>query len=228
MYKVKGFVLALVILVLSVAMLSSGMADEIKTLPESWEELCALLPDMPDLEIENVKVRFPHESDGEAGVTFFCDADDWQAASGTAVFTYSFLFNEEIGAYEMDEMSKQKLDMAYKTGNATGYFGLAKTDGDWKINLVFYFDHEAFSDILYAQEPFTCSWDNVTDFSTSNYLMPNVVAQRNIENGSIQIWQYATHTIVLLRDKDGNETARGEYPVSSQFCADFMPVNPFE
>ena len=156
-----------------------------------------------------------------AGVTFFCDA-------GAAGFTYSFLFNEEKGAYEMDGMSKQKLATAYMGGIATGYFGLEKTDGDWKINLVFYFDNEAFSDILYVQEPFTCSWDNVTDFSTSNYLMSNVVAQRNIENGSIQIWQYATHTIVLLQDKDGNETARGEYPVYSQFCADFMPANPFE
>lgn len=227
-FRQKGILFLLVTLLLFAVALPGGLAAEIDELPETWEELCASLPDLPDLEIENVRVRFPNKSDTDFTVSFFCDSEGWSNASGVAGFTYSFLYDAEKSAYVMDDMSQEKLRMAWMTGTVSGYFALAKTDGPWIVNLLFYVDREAFGSIYSADEPFTCTWDNVTDFTTSNYLMPNIVAQRDTENGNLQIWQYATHTIVLLRDEEGNETARMQYPEFSEFCADFTLVDPFE
>lgn len=228
----KKFVILLIIVILVFLSLPCGLAMEIESLPDTWEEFCAMFSDFPDLEIENVHVRFPHQNDQSPSVTFFCDDNEWLAASGETnggiPFSYGFVYDAQKGAYLMDDKSQENLRTSFAIGGTTGYFALAKREENWLINLIFYIDINAFSDIYFAQEPFACTWENMTDFSTSNYLMANIVVQRETENGILQIWQYPTHTIVLLRDKDGNETARMEYPVCSQFCADFMPVDPFE
>ena len=126
-FRQKGILFLLVTLLLFAVALPGGLAAEIDELPETWEELCASLPDLPDLEIENVRVRFPNKSDTDFTVSFFCDSEGWSNASGVAGFTYSFLYDAEKSAYVMDDMSQEKFRMAMMTGTVRGYFALAKT-----------------------------------------------------------------------------------------------------
>lgn len=232
----RGIAALLVMLALTVAPLAGGLALEIETLPETWEELCELVPDMPNLEPENVQVRFPHTSDkNELNFSFLCDDEEWPDAfallTNAPAFSPELAYDAGQGAYMLTEQGANNLANAMWGEAVDGAYFLGKQDGDWLITIAFYVGRDAFMALYEAEEPLTRSWDNVvsSDTSSSNYLMPCIIAVHATQSGGeLQIYQYATHTLIRLCDADGNAVAFMKYPEFSPFCADFMPVDPLQ
>lgn len=227
----RGLAVLFVMLTLVAAPLAGGLALEIETLPETWEEFCALVPDMPDLEPKNVRVLFPHEKN-DILFSFLCGDEEWLGACAmpnVSAFPLEFEYDAEECAFVLTEQSSNNQLNALAANAAGGVYVLFKAVDDWLISLAFHVDSDALSTIFFATEPLTRTWDNVvTESSASNFLMPIITAMHETQSGHLQIWQYATYTAVGLYDVDGNMIERTEYPVFSQFCADFMPMISLE
>ncbi len=224
MRKFYGWLLALVMLCIPVL----GLAEEIDQLPETYDELCEMLPDMPVGEPENIAVSFPMMGEnGLSNMEIYCDDEQWAAAMGkTGGFSLEFEYDEKIGAYVMDLQSQQKFSSAAAMGELTGYIAIGNQDENgWIKNVCVYFGNEAMGQIAW-NNPDEWKWNNVTDSSTSNYLMPCIRGRKKSENGIMEIWWYADHTEAIRYDADGNEVEKKTYTEYSEFCKHFMPFVP--
>ncbi len=224
MRRLCGWLLALVMLCIPVL----GLAEGIDPLPETYEELCAMLPDMPTSDPENVAVRFP--AVGDSGIKIYCDKAQWAAAMAEMGdfmhFSLEFEYDEKIGAYVTDEQSRQKYAVALAGGNGTGFIATGnKDENGWLKNFVIYFDNEAVDQTLYNSAD-EWKWDSVTDTSIPNHMVACVRLRKNLENGVLDVWRYADRTEAILHDADGNVVEQKTYPEYSEFCKQFAPLAP--
>lgn len=224
MRKLCGWLLALVMLCLPVL----GLAEGIDQLPETYDELCAMLPDMPIGDPENVSVRFPAMGDsGTSNMEIYCDKAQWAAAMGQmGGSNLDFAYDEKIGAYVMDNQSQQKYSTAIVVGEGTGFIAIGSQDENgWVKNVVIYFDNEAVGQTLFDSAD-QWKWDSVTDSSVSNHMVAGVRLRKHLENCVLDVWQYADRTEAIQYDTDGNVVVQKTYPEFSEFCKQFMPLAP--
>lgn len=228
MKQLYSLLLALALLCLPLA----GLAESIDALPETYEALRAMLPDLPDSEPENVAVRFPAGEDYSVPDTdhleleIYCDNAQWEGAAGSiGGFSLNFIYHDEKGAYGlMDQESRQKIQMAVMTGTGTGGVALAgHVENDWKRNLVIYFDQEALSQLLW-ESPDT--WNFNATMDGDNYIMPCLRLQKQVGDNIVEVQRYADHAAAYLFDGNHNVLDQKTYPETSPFCEQFAPLAP--
>lgn len=222
MRKLGGLLLVMVILCLPF----SGLAAGISHLPDTYAELCTMLPDLPTEDPEGIAVSFPVVGDdGMTNLEIYCDDAQWPAASGNAGgMGLAFDYNKKLGAYQMNQQSEQMYSMAAAVGELSGYVAVANQEkSGWINNVVFYFDNAAMGQIMWNSAD-EWQWDKVTDFSTSNYLMACIRSRLKTKSGTVEVWRYADHTKAVLYDAKGNVKEEKTYPEYSEFCKEFMPL----
>lgn len=225
MRKFCGWLLALVMLCMPVL----GLADGIDKLPDTYAELCEMLPDMPTGDPENVAVCFPTMSD-EGAMRIYCDKAEWPAATGSVGgFGLKFEYDEKIGAYVMDRQSYQMYQMSAASGDMTGYVAIGgQGENDWVKNIAIYFGNDAMIKVFWEDSPDTWDWRHVKDDTDTNYMMIGLRARKKFDNGTLDVWQYADRTEAIRYDKDGNVVEEKTYPEYSEFCKAFKPLAPTE
>lgn len=227
MKKAISFLLTLAMLCLPLL----GLAETLE-LPDTYEALRAMMPDLPDSEPENVALRFPYfEEDSDGSIEFYCDPAQWMAATGNAGgHGLSFVYDEQLGAYVYaDEQSKMMFSMAIASGTGVGGIAVGSRDeNDWVRNFVVYFDEDASAQLCW-ESPDTWKWDSMTDRSGANYLVPCLRLQKHLDESSIlEVNRYADRTEAILYDNDFNVLQQQTYPEYSEFCAQFAPLAPGE
>jgi len=222
----------LLTIVLCAAALPAG-ALEMTELPATFAELQAMLPEMPSLVPEGLAFYVPTYEEvmsKSRGFEFLCDKEAWVAGPGRVggMATIDFFYDDTTGAYVTDDRGYQGLTFGITTGMMDGIFTIASTQivNDWKLNVAFYFDNDFSESVLFRDsDPITeATWLNVAATGDVNYFMPNVVAQYPLDNGSLQVWLYATKTIVVIRDPSGATLVSQTYPEYSEWCSSFMPT----
>ena len=223
MKKLGSLLLAMMMLCLPL----SGLADGISHLPDTYAELCKLLPDLPTEDPEGIAVRFPiYGGDGLSNLEIYCDNAQWASAAGqlSGYGNLSFDYNKKLGAYQMDRQSEQMYSMSTAVGELKGYVAVGNQEkSGWINNVAFYFDNEAMMQIMWNSAD-EWQWDKVSDFSTSNYLMACIRSRLKTKSGTVEVWRYADHTKAVLYDAKGKVKEEKTYPEYSEFCEQFMPL----
>lgn len=228
MKKMCVFLLALILTVLPAASLALEMTE----LPATWQELCDMLPPMPEVEPGSVQLLFPsYDSviDDSSAFTIYCDNNQWKSAIAIVyIYNVGFNYDESIGAFVSQPERAKDIALVGKCGLVTGGIAIdgGTDENGWLSQLEIYFDEEAsiqiMSEISWPED----SEVNLNFASNENpgYIMPVVISTLELDNGTLVINRFADKTSVLLRGKNKEVIAEATYPEYSEYSAQFMPL----